>query len=495
MAIGSLLKRLERVMWQDSGIDGDAQRLSQTVWILFLAVFDYKEKEWELEDDYEPIIPEGYRWRDWASCEDETGKKNVKAQRTGEDLLNFINNELFPKLRELEGYDKKHAIVREFMTEAINYAKNGTFLREAINIIDEIDFTDNGERHTFNDMYEQLLLTLNANKTGEFYTGRAITRLVTDYIDPQIGESIADFACGTGGFLVEAINHLRTQVKTVSDDEAIQTSIYGAELKQLPYVLATTNLLLHDINVPNIMHGDSLAKDIKGLSDEEKVDVVLMNPPFGGIVDKADLPNFPSAYHSAESADLFIAKILYSLKENGRCGLVLPDGFLFQTDGVKTNLKKKLLEEFNLHTVIRMPESCFAPYTGITTNLLFFEKTKPTEEVWFYRFDLPDGKKFSKTKNPMTRDKLSAIDEWWVNRVEIKDEKEDESLTETWKARKVPVSEIIENEYSLDFCGFPNEEKPILSPEETVKNYQEERERLDRIMDKKLQEILKLLEV
>lgn len=478
MALATLIKRLQDIMRGDAGVGGDEQRLSQIVWILFLKIFDYKEEEWELtQDNYAPIIPIGYRWRDWV-----TGS-SVKDQMTGKELIDFVNNKLFRVLsgdaiKDEKGTDvylftksdRASLIVREFMRESTNFMKNGVLLRQLLNIFDEIDFSDYNERHTFNDIYETLLKGLQKNN-GEFYTPRAITSFVVDKVDPKIGEKVADFACGTGGFLVDALHHVENAGIKVEDLSKLQHSFYGAEKKQLPYMLCTTNMLLNDIAEPDIMHDNSLEQDVRRYTDDDKFDVILMNPPYGGSELEIVQKNFPAELRDSETADLFMIEIMYRLNKNGRCGVVLPDGFIFGTDNSKSAIKKKLIEEFNLHTVIRLPVSCFAPYTSIATNLLFFDKTEPTKEVWFYRFDLPNGQKFSMKKNPMTREKMSALDEWWDNRVEIKDEKEDSSMTETWKARKVSVEEIAVNNYSLDFCGFPNEEKVILSPRETIANY------------------------
>ena len=515
MSIQSLLKKLRDLMRQDAGVGGDEQRLPQIVWILFLKVFDYYEEERELIiDNYKCVIPEGYRWRDWASCINEDGKKDIKAQKTGDELLEFVD-ELFKvlsgqtikiKSTDENGNSKEEDVqiftseepqallVKNMMTDTSNFMKNGVLLRQVINAIDEIDFDDIGERHAFNDIYEQLLKGLQKTN-GEFYTGRALTSLIVDKVTPHIGDKVADFACGTGGFLTDAIEYIRKQNPSGAEIEALRDNIYGVEKKQLPYMLCVTNMLLHGIDVPRIIHGNSLETTVRSYTNEDKFDVIVMNPPYGGTELSSVQNNFPSEYRSSETADLFLVEIMYRLKKNGRCGVILPDGIMFGSDNAKIAIKKRLVESFNLHTILRMPGSCFAPYTGIATNILFFDNTHPTENIWFYRYDLPDGQKFSMTKNPMTREKFKPIDEWWDNRREIKDEKENESASETWKSRCVPVSEIIESGYSFDFCSYPSEEKEILSPKETMDNFIAERERLDRLMDEKLAEIMKLLEV
>ena len=306
---------------------------------------------------------------------------------------------------------------------------------------------------------------------------------------------MADFACGTGGFLAEAITHLMAQAKSPKDIATIQNSIYGIEWKQLPYMLATTNMLLHDIDNPDIVHGDGLALNVLNLQQKDKYNCILMNPPFGGEFNKSDLQNFPDDLASSESADLFVARIIYCLEKNGRCGLVLPDGLLFNSDNSKVNLKKKLMTECNLHTIIRLPSSVFAPYTSINTNLLFFDKTGKTEEIWFYRMDMPEGVKHFNKTNPIKREDMKCVDEWWNNRVEIADEKESETSTLTFKAKKYTFAEIEERGFDLDLCGYPEEEDIVLTPEETIKNYKERRESLEAKLDEKLALIMNLLEV
>ncbi len=307
-------------------------------------------------------------------------------------------------------------------------------------------------------------------------------------------DTATDFACGTGGFLIDAVEHLRKQRSKAEDNAIIEKTVFGVEKKQFPYMLCTTNMLLHDVDYPRIYHENSLMKNVRDYKEHEKVDFILMNPPYGGHEQDAIQVNFPAQLRSSETANLFMIEILYRLNDGGCCGVILPDGFLQNDDASLIEIKKKLFRDCNVHTIIRMPGSCFAPYTPIATNLIFFDKTGSTSSTWFYRFDLENGQKFSMKRNPITREKLSAIDEWWDNRTEIKDKKSDESLSDTWKSQCVSINTIIENNYSLDFCGFPNEEKVILSPEDTINNFKEERERLDHKLDEKLQEILNLLE-
>lgn len=491
MNIGTMIKRLQDIMRQDAGVNGDAQRIEQIVWMLFLKLYDAKESEWEiLEDDYRSIIPEKYRWRNWAS-----DNKDGKAM-TGDELSNFIIN-LFNALKELEINETtpiRGRIVREVFEDLNNYMKDGVLIRQVVNVLNEVDLTDFQTRHAFNEIYETILKDLqSAGKSGEFYTPRAVTDFVVKMVDPKIGESVADFACGTGGFLVSAFNHMKESVEDTSSNEELKKSFYGVEKKSLPYLLCTTNMLLHDINEPNIIRGNSLEKNVREYEEDDKFDVILMNPPYGGTEKKSVQQNFPTELRDSETADLFMVEILYRLKQNGRVGIVLPDGFLFGTDNTKIAIKKKLMEEYNLHTIIRLPGSIFAPYTPIATNLLFFDKTGSTKETWFYRMDLPEGyKAFSKTR-PVELKHFSDVISWWNDRKEIKDDKNDESLTDTWKSKRLLINELKGFNYDLDQCGFPVKEEIILSPQETMKKFIEKRESLEKELDEKLKAIMSLI--
>ena len=492
MNIGTMIKRLQDIMRQDAGVNGDAQRIEQIVWMLFLKLYDAKESEWEiLEDDYRSIIPEKYRWRNWAP-----DNKDGKAM-TGDELSNFIIN-LFNALKELEINETtpiRGRIVREVFEDLNNYMKDGVLIRQVVNVLNEIDLTDFQTRHAFNEIYETILKDLqSAGKSGEFYTPRAVTDFVVKVVDPKIGESVADFACGTGGFLVSALNHMKESAEDTSLNEELKKSFYGVEKKSLPYLLCTTNMLLHDINEPNIIRGNSLEKNVRDYEEVDKFDVILMNPPYGGTEKKSVQQNFPTELRNSETADLFMVEILYRLKQNGRVGIVLPDGFLEGTDNTKIAIKKKLMDECNLHTIIRLPNSVFKPYASVPTNLLFFEKNNRTDYIWYYRFDLPEGyKAYSKTK-PIELSHFNEVLYWWNNKSEIKDEKKDESLTDTWKSRKVTREEIENNNFNLAFCGYPLKEEIILSPKETMNNFIEQREKLERQLDEKLNEIIKIME-
>jgi len=486
MAINNFVKRIQDVMRNDSGVNGDAQRIEQIVWILFLKIYDAKEEIWELfHDDYKSIIPDGLKWRNWA-----VDKKDGEAL-TGDALLDFVNNELFPTLKNLEideDTPMRQIIVKYAFEDANNYQKDGILLRQVINIIDEIDFTEYKERHEFGTIYESFLKDLqSAGNAGEFYTPRAVTDFMVQMIKPVLGEKVGDFACGTGGFLVSSLNELNKQVgNSLKNREVYNKSVYGIEKKALPHMLCVTNMLLHDIDYPNILHGNALEHDYKELRKMEQFEIILMNPPYGGSEKDSVKSNFPMDLRSSETADLFMNVIMYRLKKNGRCGVIIPDGFLFGTDNAKYNIKKRLFSEFNLHTVIRMPHSVFAPYTSIRTNILFFDNTKPTEETWFYRVDMPEGyKNFSKTR-PMKLDHFNEAMKWWENRDEIE-------VDGFPKAKKYSVEEIIDRDYNIDLCGFPHEEEIILEPMDLIQQYQEKRASLNTEIDHVLEKITSML--
>lgn len=448
-------------MRQDAGVDGDAQRISQLVWMIFLKVFDAKEEEWELmDDDYTPIIPEGLRWRDWAA--DDEGI-------TGDELLDFVNNKLFKELKEMkldENSNPKAFIVKAVFEDSYNYMKSGTLMRQVINKLNEIDFTTQKDRHLFNDIYESILRDLqSAGNAGEYYTPRAVTQFMVDMVNPQLGEKVLDFACGTGGFLVCALEHLKRQVKNIEDEKTLQETILGIEKKPLPYMLAVTNLILHDIDEPKIRHDNSLTRNVRDYKPVDKVDIIVTNPPFGGIEEDGIQVNFPQQFQTKETADLFMVLLMYLLKDNGRAAIVLPDGFLFG-EGVKTTIKEKLLEEFNLHTIVRLPNGVFAPYTDINTNLLFLEKGKPTKEIWFFEHPLPEGyKKYTKTK-PIRHEEFELEKQWWNNR------------EENQYAWKVSIEEIKSRNYNLDI------KNPNKQTEEFVHSTEELIDRIDMNLEK-----------
>lgn len=485
MSITSFVKRIQDITRNDAGVNGDAQRIEQMSWLLFLKIYDSRELVWELEeDDYESIIPEDLKWRNWAHAE--KGEQVL----TGDDLLDFVNNRLFKELKELEitpNMPIRKSIVKSAFEDANNYMKNGVLLRQVINVIDEVDFNSPEDRHSFNDIYEKILKDIqSAGNSGEFYTPRAATDFIAEMLDPKLGETMADLACGTGGFLTSTLNYLSKQRKTSEDIQKYNQAVFGIEKKAFPHLLAVTNLFLHEIDDPKIIHGNTLEKNVREYTDDEKFDLIMMNPPFGGSELDTIKNNFPAELRSSETADLFMAVIMYRLKENGRVGVILPDGFLFG-EGVKTRLKEKLVEEFNLHTIIRLPHSVFAPYTGIYTNILFFDKTKKTEQTWFYRLDMPEGyKNFSKTK-PMKSEHFNPVREWWTSREEILE-------GNFYKAKSFTPSELADLNYNFDQCGFPKEEEEILEPLELIQNYQQERAALNQKIDAVLADILELLE-
>ncbi|MFA7658310.1 MAG: class I SAM-dependent DNA methyltransferase [Candidatus Gastranaerophilaceae bacterium] len=474
--ITSVIKSIQDIMRKDTGVDGDAQRLSQLVWMLFLKIFDDKEQEAiALGEDYKSPIPKPFRWTNWAK--DDEGM-------TGDELVNFINNNLFPTLQELPvDNDDKAFIISEIFKDTYNYMKSGTLIRQVINKINEIDFNSSEDRHTFNDIYEQLLSSLqSAGNAGEYYTPRAVTQFIVDMVNPKLGEKILDPACGTGGFLTCTIENLRKQVNNPDEEILLQENIFGVEKKPLPHQLCTTNMILHRIETPvNIRRDNTLAKPLMNISPKDRVECIVTNPPFGGMEEDGIESNFPSAYRTKETADLFLLFIIQMLKPQGRAGLVLPDGALFG-EGVKTRIKEKLMDECNLHTIIRLPKSVFAPYTSINTNLLFFTKGDKTKETWFYRLDMPEGQKnFSKTK-PMKLDHMKPVVEWWNNREEINIDGFD-------KAKKYTIDEIKERNYNLDLCGYPYEEEIVLEPMELIQKYQEKRTIIDAGIDDVLAKI------
>lgn len=492
MAVSNLVKRIQDIMRNDAGVDGDAQRISQMTWMFFLKVYDAKEEEWEFYDEkYVSLIPYELKWRNWA-VDDKSN--NVM---TGEKLLSFVNNLLFPYLKgnEIELNGKKlrfeinettplkQRIARYVFEDAQNYMKDGVLLRQVINVINEVDFSEYKERHEFGAIYETILKSLqSAGNAGEFYTPRAVTDFMVQMIAPKLGESVADFACGTGGFLTSTLKYLEPQRRSEEDIDKYNNTVYGIEKKPLPFLLCITNMLLHDVDEPKIYHGNSLEKNVRDYKESDKFDIVLMNPPYGGAEKDAVKNNFPAELRSSETADLFMNVIMYRLKKNGRAAVIIPDGFLFGTDNAKTAIKAKMLSEFNLHTVIRMPHSVFAPYTSITTNILFFDNTHPTEETWFYRMDMPEGyKNFSKTK-PIMLEHFAPVIEWWGKRREI----EEEGFP---KAKKYGVQELIGRSYNIDLCGYPHEEEEILEPQELIARYERERSLLNEKIDRILSEI------
>lgn len=439
--LSTVVKSIQDIMRQDSGVDGDAQRISQLTWLLFLKVFDALEEELELtRDEYTSPIPPSMRWRNWAA--DPEGI-------TGDDLLDFVNTELFVTLKELPGDPERNPrgyVVRGVFEDAYNYMKSGHLLRQVINKLNGIDFNRQSERHLFNDLYEKLLKDLQAaGNAGEFYTPRAVTQFMVDMVNPQLGEVVLDPATGTGGFLVCAIEHLRQQVQNPEQEAVLQQSIRGVEKKQMPHMLCVTNLMLHGIEVPShVRHDNTLVRPLRDYGPHDRVDVVLTNPPFGGTEEPGIEQGFPSDVRTKETADLFLVLIKHILKQNGRAALVLPDGTLFG-EGVKTRIKEQLLQECNLHTIVRLPNGVFAPYTGIKTNLLFFTKGQPTQQIWYYEHPYPPGvKNYNKTK-PIRIEEFDAEKAWWGIEADGF-----AARVENERAWKVSIEQIRAANYNLD---------------------------------------------
>ena len=472
MSISSVIKSIQDIMRKDAGVDGDAQRLGQMSWLLFLKVFDAQEEELEFElDDYRMPIPEEYLWRNWAA--DNQGI-------TGDELLEFINDDLFPGLKNLVApvtTNPRGFVAKEAFSDAFNYMKNGTLLRQVINKLNEIDFTDSKERHLFGDIYEQILRDLqSAGNAGEFYTPRAVTRFMVDRMNPQLGESIMDPACGTGGFLACSMDHLQKQVKTTEDHQTLQKQIHGVEKKQLPHLLCTTNMLLHGIEVPvQIKHGNTLNKPLSSWDDE--IDVIVTNPPFGGTEEDGIEKNFPAELQTRETADLFLQLIIEVLADKGRAAVVLPDGTLFG-EGVKTKIKKLLTEECNLHTIVRLPNGVFNPYTGIKTNILFFTKGQPTKDIWFYEHPYPQGvKNYSKTK-PMKFEEFKTEQEWWGDEADGF-----AARVENEQAWKVSIDEVIARNYNLDIKNPHIGEIISHDPDELLADYAQQQKQIHGLLD------------
>ncbi|CAJ3195790.1 type I restriction-modification system subunit M [Burkholderia pseudomallei] len=464
MTISStFIKSIQDIMRQDAGVDGDAQRISQLTWLFFLKIFDDQETELELmHDGFRSPLPEQMRWRNWAA--DPEGI-------TGDELLTFINDDLFPTLKDLDVDLQRNArgfVVREVFGDAYNYMKSGQLLRQVVNRINEVDFNSQSERHQFNDLYEKILKDLqSAGNAGEFYTPRAVTQFMVDQVNPRLGERVLDPACGTGGFLACAIEHLKAQRKHVDDDVVLQNSIRGVEKKQLPHLLCVTNMLLHGIEVPSqIRHDNTLSRPLTDYGNRDLVDVILTNPPFGGTEEPGIETNFPADVRTRETADLFLVLIVELLKHTGRAAVVLPDGTLFG-EGVKSRIKEKLLTECNLHTIVRLPNGVFAPYTGIKTNLLFFTKGTPTREVWYYEHPYPAGyKNYSKTK-PIRIEEFASEKAWWGS-----EEDGFASRVESEFAWKVSIDALKANGYNLDQKNPHRTEEESHDPDELLAQYQ-----------------------
>lgn len=430
--VSGIVKSARNIMRQDTGTGSDELRILQLGWMLFLKIFSDKDKELELMDDhYHSPIPAELHWDEWAG--DDEGM-------TGDELLQFVDRKLFPALSNLDlsTANRRAVLVHEVFANNYNYMKSGIHLRQVINKLNEIDFNNSKDLHLFGQIYETFLSELqSAGTLGEFYTPRAVTRLMTEMVNPEHGETVLDPACGTGGFLTAVIEHLKATANTVAEREAIGQNVCGREYKPLPYMLANTNLILHDIVTPNIQFGDSLQRPLSEYTRKDRVDVIIANPPFGGVVSNNNENNFPQTYRTKESADLFLILMIHLLKEGGRAAIVLPDGSL-TGDGVKQRIRQKLLEDCNLHTIVRLPNSVFQPYASVATNLLFFTKGEPTKNIWYYEHKLPEGyKAYSKTK-PIQLAEFDNLKNWWMKR---------EANEQAWQ---MEFDTIKANSYNLD---------------------------------------------
>jgi type I restriction enzyme M protein len=452
-SLGSLVDSARKIMRKDKGLNGDLDRLPMLTWIMFLKFLDDLELQREEEaklasKKFQKAIDPPYRWRDWAAKPEGV---------TGDELISFVNSEeavlpdgsrgpgLFAYLRGLTGRnggDRRDVIATVFKG-TINRMINGYLLRDVINKVAGIHFGSSEELHTLGTLYESMLKEMRdaAGDSGEFYTPRAVVRFMVTVIDPRLGETILDPACGTGGFLVESFLYLQKQCKTVEDNEALQKrSIFGGEAKPLPYLLAQMNLLLHGVESPQINPDNSLAVRITEIGERDRVDIILTNPPFGGEEERGILANFPSDKKTAETALLFLQLIMRKIRRGpkpGRAAVVVPNGTLFG-DGVCARIKEELLKEFNLHTIVRLPNGVFAPYTNIPTNILFFDRSEPTRDAWYYEQPLPEGRKNYTKTAPIQFEEFSECVKWWNNR------EENES------AWKVPATELLANGCNLD---------------------------------------------
>lgn len=495
-------KTARDIMRADSNVSTEYQRLEQFVSLVFLRIYNALEEEWADEADsegrdYTPALPDEYQWDAWA-LPDAAGKS-----LTGDSLVLHINA-LYRHCATMSvvGLEPRQKIVRKVFEGLTQHMRDGYQLRQLIDLVNSLNYHDARQRHLFGQMYEEMLRIMQSSKeTGEYYTPRAVTQFIVEQLNPRLGERFGDFACGTGGFLTAAIDHLhRAGVSTKKEVEQLQQAIVGCELKSIPYLLCATNLLVHGIDNPALTSGTAFSKNINDYDDCERVDVIGMNPPYGGMTTATELTNFPENVRTSETAVLFLAYICKRLREGGRAGVIIPDGFLFGSDNASVEVKKLLLQQMNLHTIVRLPSSVFAPYTSITTNILFFDnRTAPgapagfrTKDVWVYRLDMPEGyKHFSKTK-PILPEHMQPLREWWLDRRELTDPTDDPARL-TYKARRFTAAEIAESGYNLDLCKYPKEEEVILTPDELLADYHERRTALDAKIDSTLDEIKRLL--
>lgn len=468
--LAAVIKSARDAMRKDAGLNGDLDRIPQLAWLLFLKAFDGLEESRAVTDyDYRLAIEAPFRWRDWADSD----------ELTGDALLSFVNGRLLPYLRGLActgSYDPRDVLSAVFK-ETSNRMISGYLLRDVVNKVNEINFASSDDIHTMAQLYESMLREMRdaAGDSGEFYTPRPIIRFIVQQVDPKLGDIILDPACGTGGFLVEALEYLAPKVTTVKEQRALQTNLRGIEKKPLPYLLGMMNLVLHGMGQPNIIRGNALAEPITQIGKAKRVDVVLTNPPFGGEEERSIQANFPADKQTAETVWLFLQLVIRQLNSGGRCGIVVPHSVLF-ADGVGIRIRKQLLSECNLHTIVRLPDGVFAPYTDIPTNVLFFEKTVATKEVWFYELQTPEGrKKYSKTR-PLRFEEFADCQAWWTNRVEND------------RAWRVPLDDLQSDDFNLDLRN-PNRPNDLAHrpPADLLADLaRTEREILDLLNDLKL---------
>lgn len=465
--VQGIIKSIRDIMWQDTGLNGDAQRIEQLGWMLFFKIFSDKDKELELtQNEYTSPMPAGLHWDEWASNDEGI---------TGDELLAFIDQKLFPEIRNLSvGTNKRALILREVFEGNNNYMKSGGNIRKVLNKLNEIDFNVSNDRHVFGDIYEGILKELqSAGKNGEFYTPKAITQFVVEILNPKLEEKVFDPACSTGGFLVSTVEYLKPKIETIEQLSILDDNIFGWEKRNLSFMLATINLNLRDIDVPNIAYKSGLEEPLSTFTEKNRMDVIMHAAFYGGSVVNNYENNFPVNYRTKDSADLFTILIIHLLKEGGRAGVAVTNAAL-TGEGVKQRVRQRLLEECNLHTIVRLPNSVFQPYATVATNLLFFDKGTPTKEVWYYEHRLPEGQKsYSKTKTIQARE-FDPIKAWWNNRQES---------DQSWK---VPIKTIIERNYDLDI------KNPTSKIEEEVLTSSEIMERLTASFGKSF-ELLNLL--
>lgn len=473
--VSGVIKSIQDIMRKDVGVDGDAQRISQLVWMFFLKILDDREEELEhIDPDFQSPLPDHLRWRKWAAN---------REGATGNELLDFVNMQLFPKLKgdmPTQGdVGKRAQVIRDVFEDTYNYMKSGTLLRQVINKINEIDFNNSADRHTFGAIYEQILKDLqSAGNAGEFYTPRAVTQFIIDRLNPRLDEVVFDPACGTGGFLTCAIDHKRKAVRTPDDEELLRNSIRGVEKKALPHMLCVTNMILHGIDTPTgIKHNNTLTKAYRDYTDKDRVPVIATNPPFGGMEEDGIEGNFPAHLRTRETADLFMALIIRLLKSGGRAAVVLPDGFLFG-EGVKSTLKQNLIEECNLHTIVRLPNGVFSPYTGIKTNILFFTKGTSTKTVWFYEHPYPDGVTSYNKSKPMRFEEFAAEQTWWGEEAEGF-----RTRKATEQAWSISAADVAARGYNLDLKNPHVADAIIGDPDELLATYAKQQAGIQSIRD------------